>query len=111
MERCIPDRTVYELMPAAAGVKPEGADYINEPYTVCHVIYSGIQETGDPTECLVGASDRDEAETIPRFVAGADQAATHQGSFFNYDEDFARKYIKAWRWEIVSACEKDRKLG
>ena len=48
MERCIPDRTIYDVMPDAAGVEPEGVEYIHDTYSICHVIYSGIEETGFP---------------------------------------------------------------
>jgi hypothetical protein len=105
MQRCTPNRSIYDLMPAAAGIEPEGVQHIFEPHSVCHVIWSGMQETGDPDAYLLGTSDWDEDETIPRFVYGADRAATDQGSYFNYDEDFARKYIDAWRFQIVLACE------
>lgn len=109
IEECLPDKSIYELMPDAAGVSPEGINYIDDTYSVSHVIYCGIQETGEPHESLLGSSYFDEEETIPRFVFGAEKAALEQGSFFNYDEDFARKYINSWRREIVRACE-DKKM-
>jgi hypothetical protein len=109
-EECIPDKSLYELMPHAAGVEPEGIKYIDDEYSICHVIYCGIEETGDPKHYLIGASYWDEEQTIPRFVAGAEQAALEQGSFFNYDKEFAREYINAWRREIVFACTHNKKI-
>lgn len=101
---CIPDKSIYDLMPDAAGVEPEGTEYLHNEYSVCHIIYCGIQETGEPKETLLGSSYWDEEEAIPRFTSGAKNMAIEQGSFFNYDKDFAREYIKAWRNEIVFAC-------
>lgn len=111
MEECIPDKSIYELMPDAAGVEPEGINYIDDTYSVCHVIYCGIQETGEPHESLLNSSFWDEEETIPRFVFGAGKAALEQNSWFNYDEEFAREYINAWRREIVLACEDKKKIN
>lgn len=108
MKDCLPDKSIYELMPAASGIKPEGIEYINDTGSIAHVIYCGIQETGDPEHCLLGSSVSDEEETIPRFVRGAQKAALEQNSFFNYDEDFAREYLNAWRREIVSACKRSK---
>lgn len=110
IEECIPDKSIYELMPCAAGVEPEGIEYLHETNSVAHVIYCGIQETGEPEHYLLGLSDWDEAETILRFVEGAEKAALEQGSFFNYDEVFARQYLAAWRNEIVSACEVQKSI-
>src|SRR5687767_5093766 len=84
MDRWLPERTLDDLMPAAARVEPEGAQYINEVNAIAYVIHNGIGETGDPSTYLLGTSDWDEDEAIPRFVAGADKAATEQRSFFNY---------------------------
>ncbi len=105
IEECIPDKSIYELMPEAAGVRPEGIDYINDKHSIVYVIHCGIEETGDPEHYLLGSSVWDEEETIPRFVRGAEKAALEQNSFFNYDENFAREYINAWRCEVVLACE------
>ncbi len=108
MEECLPDKSIYELMPDAAGISPEGIEYIYETNSVSHVIYCGIQETGEPRESLLNSSFWDEEETIPRFVFGAEKAALEQGSFFNYDEEFAQDYINAWRREIVLACKRSK---
>lgn len=112
MEECIPDKSIYELMPDAAGVEPEGINYIDDIYSICHVIYCGILETGEPSAYLLGTSYYDEEEAIPRFVFGAGKAVLEQNSWFNYDEDFAREYINEWRREIVLACinSKERKI-
>lgn len=111
MEECIPDKSIYELMPTAAGVSPEGIDYIEDTYSIAHIIYSGIQETGEPFEILLGSSDFDEEEVIPRFTNGAEAAALEQRSVFNYSKEFARKYVNAWRVEIVNACLMAKKEG
>jgi hypothetical protein len=81
IERWLPERTLYDLMPAAAGIEPEGAEYIDQTNAISYVIYSGIEETGDPSSCLLGNSDWDEEEGLPRFVAGADKAAARTGEF------------------------------
>ncbi len=104
MKNCLPDKSIYELMPDAGGVELEGIEYIDDIYSICHVIYCGILETGDPEHYLLGLSNWDDEEAIPRFVAGAKNAALEQGSWFDYNEDFAREYIHAWRQEIVLAC-------
>jgi hypothetical protein len=107
VEECIPEISIYELMPDDAGVEPEGIDFINDMYSVCHVIYCGMEETGDPHHYLYGTSYYDE-DIIPHFVYGAQKAAEDQRSWFDYDAEFARQYIKSWRHEIVLACEKFR---
>ena len=108
MERCTPDRTICDVMPEPAGVEPEGVEYIHNTSSISHVIYSGIEETGFPQEFLLGTSDLDECEAIPRFIHGAEKAALNQGNSFTYDEDFAREYLNAWRWGIVLVCEQNR---
>jgi hypothetical protein len=109
MKERLPDKSIYALMPEAAGMEPEGEEYMYEVSSVSYVIYSGMEETGGPSEYLLGASDWDEEEAIPRFVYGAGKAALEQGRFFNYDAEFAREYLRAWRWEIVWACEKGKR--
>ncbi len=66
-----------------------------------------MEETGDPEHYLFGTSYYDE-DIIPNFVQGAERAALEQGSWFNYNEEFASKYIKSWRNEILNACVKFR---
>ena len=109
MEECLPEKSIYELMPNAAGVEPEGIEFQDDRYSVRHVIYCGILETGDPEHYLIGSSAWDEEEAVPRFVFGAEEAALDQGSFFKYDEEFASKYLKAWRLEILFACVRAKK--
>lgn len=101
LEKLLPDATVYDFMPSAAGIEPTGSIY--DTSSIAHILYCGIEETGDPSAVLMGSSRWDEEEAIPRFAYGADQVATEQGSFFNYREEFAREYLQAWRWEIVDA--------
>ena len=100
LEKLFPDATLYDFMPTAAGIEPTGSIY--DTSSIAHILYCGIEETGDPA-VLMGSSHWDEEEAIPRFAYGADRVATEQGSFFNYREDFAREYLQAWRWEIVGA--------
>lgn len=107
LDELLPDRSVYDFMPEAAGIEPKGD--VHDASSIAHVVYCGITETGDPLETLMGSSARDESEAIPRFSYGADMAATTQGSFFNYRSDCAREYIHAWRWEIVSAIARKRR--
>lgn len=65
-------------------------------YSFARVIYFGINATDDPHKTLLSTSDFDETESIPRFAEGSGKAVLEQGRFFNYNQDFARKYISAW---------------
>jgi hypothetical protein len=98
-----PDGTVYDHMPYAGGVEPRG--HVHDRYSLSHILYCGIEETGEPYETLFGTSTWDKAYAIPRFAAGATAAASYQGSLYNYGVDFAEEYIPAWRWEIVGAIQ------
>ncbi|MBS1794117.1 MAG: hypothetical protein JSS81_09700 [Acidobacteria bacterium] len=108
VEECIPNTSIYELMPDDVDIKPEGIDFIYETYSVSHVIHCGMEETGDPEHYLFGTSLFDESFTIPNFVYGAGKAADEQGRWFNYDKEFARNYINSWRQEIALACVRFR---
>jgi hypothetical protein len=98
-----PEGTVYDHMPCAGGVEPSG--HVHDRYSLSHILYSGIEETGEPSETLFGTSTWDKDYAIPRFAAGATAAASYQGSLYNYGVDFAEEYIPAWRWEIVGAIQ------
>ena len=101
LEELLPGRSVYDFMPDAAGFEPRGD--ILTPGTSAHIIFCGAEATGDPDAVLTGASDWDSTEAVPRFAAGASAEATEQGSWFKFNEAFAREYIEAWRQEIVCA--------
>lgn len=104
IEECFPGKGIYDFMPDADGVRPIKKEDFHSEYSISHIIYCGIQETGDPEAYLLGSSHWDEEEAIPRFAEGAGKAALEQGSSSNYDKAFAREYIKDWRNEIVFAC-------
>lgn len=112
MSEHLPDRSVMEFMPEAGGVMPERIDgnlqdMLSTEGTITEILYAGIQATGEPHETLLGTSEdpEREEEAIERFAAAASEQASKQGSAFKYDETFARHYLRAWRWEIVKACE------
>lgn len=105
MERFLPNYSVYDFMPDAAGIKPTGSR--SDPSSMRYLIYNGIQETGEPTETLLGTADHDEGYHVSLFAYGASQIGLDQGCCFNFDEEFARKYIWVWRWEIVWAIKKE----
>lgn len=107
LEELFPDRSVYDFMPHAAGIEPKGN--VDDTSSIAHIIYCGINATGDPSETLMGSSASDEGEAIASFAHGASNAATMQGSFFTYDSTFARDYIREWRWDIVTAIARKRR--
>jgi hypothetical protein len=107
LEELLPDSTVYDFMPDAAGFEPRGDIYT--PGTSAHIIFCAAEATGDPAAVLLGPSDCDATEAVPRFAAGASAEALEQGSWFRFDEAFAREYIAAWRMEIVRALVEKRR--
>ena len=119
MKRCLPDRSVSEFMPISGGVEPEpsrpNTDETIDNAPMRLILRAGIEETGDASETLLGPGDDAdwEAELVERFAHGATREAENVGCWsFNFDREFAREYLRDWRWEIVRACERvlrDRK--
>ena len=108
-ERCMLDKGVFRFMPAAARIDPgeiTGSVWSpNVEGTIIEIIRDGIENTGEPRDVLLGTDAFDEVEAIPRFSAAAQATADHRGTFFKYDEAFAREYLRAWRLEIARFCE------
>jgi hypothetical protein len=102
-----PDHSILDFMPDAAGLEPRGD--IHQLGTSAHLIYTAIEETGDPQRILMGTSSAYDAEAVPRFSAAARAEGLNQGSYFNFDDGFSREYIAEWRGAIVSALLNRRK--
>ncbi len=112
MAQWLPDQSATSFMPIAGGVEPERIDgnihdLIERDNTIAGILYYGIQATGEPTETLLGPGDDPDAETeaAQRFAAAAQARADEQGTCFRYNEAFACEYLRAWRWELLLACE------
>lgn len=108
-ERCMPEKGVFRFMPAAARIDPgeiTGSVWSpNVEGTIIEIIRDGIENTGEPRDVLLGTDAFDEVEAIPRFSAAAQATADRRGTYFKFDEAFAREYLRAWRMEIASFCE------
>lgn len=113
VDRWLPEFSVYDHMPDAAGVEIERYESRKRPAwppsgSIAEIIDAGIEATGDAEAYLLTSIDFDEDEAVPWFAGAADAVALRQGSFFNYDEKFAREYLDAWRWEITNAAAQVR---
>jgi hypothetical protein len=105
----LPGRSVYEFMPQACGIAPDGA--IADPSSAAHVIHVALEATGAPLTTLLGSSSRDDAAVVPLFAVAAQQAAQEQGATFDHDESDVRDYLEAWRWELIWAIRRRRRNG
>jgi hypothetical protein len=107
-DRCMPGKSIYRSTPCVAGIDPEPipASIWGEEVrgTIFEIIRNAIEATGDPKHYLFGSDAFDETEAVPRFASAAEETADRQGTYFNYDRAFARKYIRAWRMEIARVC-------
>lgn len=107
-ERLSDDDTVNSfarLMPIPpVPVAPRGGVY--DDYTIDHLLYCAIEETGDPQRALLGSSLFDEDENIPRICFGAKREADRMSNYwFAVNPAFAERLLHDWRLAIVKACE------
>lgn len=111
MARCVPCRGIYSFAPVAGGIDPDETAIsdidddgeFTRPFF--EIIRDGAEAMGEPTSYLLGSDARDERWAIPRFANAAQETADRQGTFFNYDRQFARTYIREWRMWIAHGCE------
>jgi hypothetical protein len=104
MARCLPNQNPYNFMPELVGEVGQEESILENTSSQSYLIYHAMETSGDSHDDLLGTSDYDEEGMIACFAIEAQEIATQQGSLFDYNEDFAREYIRAWRWEIVYAC-------
>jgi len=100
-EKHLGEKSVYSFMPHG-GVDPV-AEEIDNPNSVAYVISQGMNEIGE--ESLFAPCDDDEDELAKSFANSANEAAMNQGSFFNYDKQFALEYLRTWREQLVEVIE------
>jgi hypothetical protein len=107
MESLFPEKSIYDFMPDTGSMQMEGVEYLYHHGSFAYAIYSGMEETGEPTGYLLGSSDWDEEELIPRFIFATKRADEETGTWFDFEADFVREYIDDWRSEIVRRCTEE----